>query len=249
MMINDQKELVFFHIPKNGGTSVRTELGKHGFISPFKPDFLEYENVTIDAKHQTPQEIRERFPELAARIYGYRQMIILRNPEQRFLSSVSQYLKMYSEKLPTTYSAQELHKTVTRVLDRLEAGEISLELTHFRRQADYLSPADPQILLDIDNVPALDANFNDLLGADLSLAKRNSRRFIRNRCTRIVKKNLDPIFRSLPIPVRNDVKRVLGPIFYQKRLSTDVLIRDDTALWARVARYYAKDRELFDQIT
>lgn len=249
MMINDEKKLVFIHIPKNGGTSIRTELGKFGFVSPFAANKIVEGNVTIDAPHQTPLEIRERFPDLAARILGYRQILVLRSPSRRFLSSVSQYLRMYSKKIPTAYSPVELHSVVLQLLDSLEIGEISFKMTHFRRQIDYLSSTETQILLRLEDATALEASLKDLVDPNFSLARKFSRRFVRNRPARAIKKVIDPIFRAMPEAARTFTKRMFEPLLYKKRLPTDELIGNDAVIWARVTAYYAQDIELYAKVS
>ena len=76
MIVSDRHRLVFTHIPKNAGTSIRE------WFTRWVPDAKEMPNVT---KHMTPHHVHTRHME------EYTYFAVVRNPYDRFLSIFHHY--------------------------------------------------------------------------------------------------------------------------------------------------------------
>ncbi len=80
MIVSHEHRLIFTHIPKNAGTSIRTWLARH------VPDSRDVPNAS---KHMTPHHV----PELA----GYTHFAVVRNPYDRLLSQYNFHVERYAD--------------------------------------------------------------------------------------------------------------------------------------------------------
>ena len=80
MIVSHRHRLVFTHIPKNAGTSIRTWLARH------VPDCHDVPNAT---KHMTPHHV----PELAEHTH----FAVVRNPYDRLLSQYNFHVERYAD--------------------------------------------------------------------------------------------------------------------------------------------------------
>ena len=77
MLVSHQHRVVFTHIPKTAGTSIRAWFHQH------VPD-----TVAVGHKHQTPHHVTERFS-------GYDHFCVVRNPYDRLLSHYHFHVERY----------------------------------------------------------------------------------------------------------------------------------------------------------
>jgi hypothetical protein len=74
MIINHERQFVFFHIPKTAGWSVRSALAKI-------PGSIDIGKTT---KHLTPREVGDALQIDATQIQGYFSFCFVRDPWERF---------------------------------------------------------------------------------------------------------------------------------------------------------------------
>ena len=144
MIVADTERFVFIHNPKVGGMTFRTALKPYDTRDNF---FFEWQQIgpakkQIDMAHITLAQLREFFPEVLDQVAPYFKFGFVRNPYTRFLSAVSQHIKLGT---PHTRAAilrepDLFYRTASSfaltVLDRNRiAGDH--RLVHFREQGDF----------------------------------------------------------------------------------------------------------------
>src|SRR5690554_2986132 len=97
MIINDAHQFVFIHIPKCAGTAVRVRLGEFdssgGAFSISKGFHTEIGE--LDMAHIPLPVLKRFFPEPYEKVRTYESFAIVRDPFQRFSSSLFQRLMMF----------------------------------------------------------------------------------------------------------------------------------------------------------
>lgn len=139
MIIGDQ--FAFLHIPKCGGTSVRTALAPWDtYKNAFWGKNVEPDGFHLDLAHMTPTMLRKRRPEVFAKIDRLPRYAILRDPADRLISSMNEHLenlyktsiaRIHPKRLPALVS--ELEQKLANMMDELPA-----ELIHFAPQKQYV---------------------------------------------------------------------------------------------------------------
>lgn len=144
MIISDTEKFVFIHNPKVGGMSFRTVLGQYDTRENF---FFEWKMVgnegrQIDMAHITPFQFRRFYPKIFEEMADYYKFGFVRNPYNRYLSAVSQHLKLCTHYVRKALLQQpELFYRIAcnlaeHTLD-VHAIEQDHRLVHFRRQMNF----------------------------------------------------------------------------------------------------------------
>lgn len=142
MLILNQEKLFFIHIPKCAGTYVKAIAG-HLDAYPKQFDRVKcHKNIgKIDFTHIPLNVMRDHFPEIFKKLDHYNSFAIIREPHERFRSSLSQYLKMYSDKPIHSFNSKELIFEAIRVIELIKKyylnGILPYELIHFQPQNTY----------------------------------------------------------------------------------------------------------------
>lgn len=96
MIVSDSEKFVFIHNPKCGGMSCHNALLKYdtrdNFFFEWKP--VNDEGKILDMAHIIPFQLRRFFPEDFAAVQDYVKFTFVRDPYQRYMSAVSQHLKL-----------------------------------------------------------------------------------------------------------------------------------------------------------
>ncbi|MFY0312381.1 sulfotransferase family 2 domain-containing protein [Leisingera sp. D0M16] len=96
MIVSDSEKFVFIHNPKCGGMSCHNALLKYdtrdNFFFDWKP--VNKEGKVLDLAHVTPFQMRRFFPKAFAGVQDYVKFTFVRDPYQRYLSAISQHLKL-----------------------------------------------------------------------------------------------------------------------------------------------------------
>jgi len=144
MIVSDTKKFVFVHNPKCGGMSCHNALLKYDTRDNF---FFEWKTVNdagkvIDMAHLTPFQMRRFFPKTFREVDGYLKFTFVRNPYDRFLSAVSQHLKLGTFHLrnailsdPETF--YRVAACLARTALRPRPVENDHKLVHFRLQCNF----------------------------------------------------------------------------------------------------------------
>lgn len=97
MLASLKHKIVFCHIPKTAGTSIRNTLAK--FLSD-DPKLIKYWGIEdgLDLAHPTAEVIRTRYPEIWRLFFGdVVSFAIVRNPITRAKSAYSEHLRQYRD--------------------------------------------------------------------------------------------------------------------------------------------------------
>lgn len=146
MVISDRYQFAFVHVPKCAGMSVREAVSDTGRldstnfywgVAPHRVlGLLDYAHIPLFV-------LEEHFREIFEKIERYRTLALVRDPFQRFPSSVSQRVQAYGPRRLGDLTADQIDAEVARVIEYLSArGSVQALLPadyiHFQRQADFL---------------------------------------------------------------------------------------------------------------
>lgn len=145
MIISDTEKFVLIHNPKAGGMAFREALAPYDTRSNF---FFEWQPIgdegqQIDMAHITPFQLNQFFRETFDQVSDYCRFGFVRNPYDRYLSAVSQHLKLCTQYIRNALLQQpDLFYTIARNLAEHALDDEAIEqdhlLVHFRRQIDYI---------------------------------------------------------------------------------------------------------------
>lgn len=149
MIISPTHKFVFVHVPKCAGTSVRTQLIK---CDPEHISLGEVKNHPelgpIDYGHIFLSTLRVHFPEYYANVRDYESYAVLRDPLERFGSSLRQTLWHYEGKPMTLIPKDELRQRTLQILDEAaaEIDQPSARMIFFARQRDFVFDGDTRLV-------------------------------------------------------------------------------------------------------
>ena len=141
MIISDEKNFVFIHIPKCGGTEIKSSLKKYDSYAGLydgRIDVLGIEKV--DFTHLPLQDIKKNFPELFNKILDFESYTIVRDPIKRFSSGINQYVKFQYGRGIHDFSSKEIKKIIDSIILKLEHKENRLDpsLIYFEPQVSFI---------------------------------------------------------------------------------------------------------------
>jgi hypothetical protein len=178
MIICPTQGFVFVHIPKCAGSAVGSQ------IKLCDPDHVAFSKVvshpelgTIDNVHVPLGPLRAHFPDRYAAVRDMVAFCMLRDPLERFGSSLRQMLWRFEKRPMTAIPPDELRDTALRTLekvdaelDRPEERMPTHQLVHFTRQVDYVYDRGERLVdhaLPLELVPDLISYFSRLSGVPL----------------------------------------------------------------------------------
>jgi hypothetical protein len=218
MIVSDQHQFVFIHIPKCGGTFVREKLDSfdsrcgrfsgrvenHGAIGQ-----LDYVHIPLFV-------LREHFAEEFVAITDYWSLAIMRDPFSRFASSISQRLRKYSDLPIQKRSLSDVRAVIGQCIDYLYNRPQSQDLLppeyiHFQKQIDYIELDGKRIPDALYTVEEIDILLSDLgrrigenlLGAGIQQGARPANRTV------VFRSDLLRRVIETPRPVTDRLGRVL----------------------------------------
>ena len=191
MIINDKYEFVFVHIPKCAGTSV------HNFIQKFDSEkgiFIGHVGHhlalgKLDYAHIPLFVLHEHFPHEFEALQNYWSFAVVRNPFDRFASSLSERLKNFGAKTIQNYSKKEVRPLIYETINYLSRNQkvrclLPPEYIHFQRQVDYIWLDGKQIIesiYTIDQIKELFADVESKFGKRLVDSSKHARNRHMNR--------------------------------------------------------------------
>lgn len=146
MIVSDSEKFVFIHNPKCGGMTCHNALLKYDTRNNF---FFEWRPVNssgkiLDMAHITPFQMRKFFPKAFSEVKDYLKFTFVRNPYDRFLSAISQHLKlgtpfMRSAILSSEDTFYSVASSFARTSLNLRVIENEHKLVHFRPQVNFVN--------------------------------------------------------------------------------------------------------------
>lgn len=241
MVICDADRVVFCHIPKNGGSSLRRHLAdlwpdprQHALVRPVEA----LGGAERDLTHVTVQEATDWFGETFVED-GYRVIAVVRPPLSRLRSVLYHYLRvMHPDErdfLPTDKAIAFLRGIdVPAICARAAEDPNSI---HFRPQSDFVAGV-PAAQLDLIPIQHLDARFPDIPHVNKAGRLPGWLRPLDNAVTR-------GAVRAMGTPVR----RALRGALTRRDDQVDTVIAELAAALAPFARdFYAADQTLYDRV-
>lgn len=266
MIVSDTHRFIFVHIPKCGGTSVRKVL------RPFDDAAERYFDKAVDQHpdlgrldyHHIPLAVlREHFREDFECLASYRSFALIRDPFQRFPSSLHERFVQRDRITLSERDQTEVAREIDIVMSQLTNHPDNLpitdpELIHFSRQCDYVFLDGKQVidtprtLADIDELVSI---LSTLIGAPLSVGEARNRRLQYShvflaRLTGVITRPLD---KGLPSwfwrPIYSSAREVFIMTGLARKGGTAISdLPNFEAIRAFVTEFYAEDIRLFQKL-
>lgn len=258
MLISPKHSLIFVHIPKNAGTSIRHQLRDtdpdHIFMG--KPQDHP-ELGRIDYAHIPLHRLRTHFPDEYAHFADCDSFAMVRNPLDRFGSALRQMLWQYEERPMTLIPADELRGLTLRMLDDI-AGEVddpSYKFIFFTRQADYIFDQGKQVishLIPIDLSAELLDYFSARTGVQLDRDRRSNQNVelkVKGRFGAMAYRANAALRKALPPSLHGALKGAALKALAKEGSAAEASgILDIPEVQQFVTEHYARDQEIFDQV-
>lgn len=176
MIISDTHQIIFIHIPKCAGTSVRSALSgidDGGYGSP-KGVQHHPQLGQIDYNHIPLFLLRKHFADVYRKLDSYNSYAVVRDPYARFRSSMFHRFREYESDSIHRLSAAEVQRETERVMEFLwsRGGPrecLPYDYVHFQRQSDFVFDQGKRLVKNIyttDDVNSLLSEIASHLGGN-----------------------------------------------------------------------------------
>jgi len=261
MIVLDEHELFFVHIPKCGGTSVRRKLLRlSGQEDIYKNMRHQLDGIGfVGADHLTLRTLCAHMPELFKKLTRYHSFAVVRDPMERFRSAMYQHLRGPFNKINLAAGQPfSMHDKCAKVIEALDHhdhhdGQLPVPFMHFQRQIDFVQIDDVQLvkyLYTLENLDALMCEMGRRMGVDNATVGRDHRslRLRVGKAHRVVLSFNKAARSVLSDRAYHRLKAATVPIL-ARRLDeplTEKVIGQDRVDF--LTRYYAADQALYDRI-
>lgn len=213
MIIDHDHRIVFIHIPKCAGTTVRRFLQPYdSYKGLFTSNVGKHPDIgMLDYFHIPLFTLKAFFPEQYEAVQQYWSAAVIRDPYDRFASSVSQRINMYGGKKIQDMTEKEIDAEISDCIKYLKSNDVPYKLLppdyiHFQRQIDYIFLDGKRVVENVYTTNSVDslvaslvdkigvANVDSLDGQDVG-KKENQVMLYRNDLVRFFVKILRPIAR------------------------------------------------------
>ncbi|MEJ2619975.1 MAG: sulfotransferase family 2 domain-containing protein [Candidatus Thiodiazotropha sp.] len=257
MIISDQYQFVFIHIPKNAGMEVRSLIQ---YLDETKGSFtnrIEQHPVLgdIDYVHLPLGIIERYFKNEYEKILNYKTFAIVRDPAERFVSSFSQHLRQTGKKPIHKMTRREQVRELQVIVDklrRLRSQEIlPYELVHFTPQCDYIFNGDNRIvdkLFLTNEMDKVEKYISTLLGKSVAFkegSRANPTYCYKNIFFRVLFESFRPIYRLLKDWIPERILMSVRNLVFKKGSNSYIEILNNKVLLEFVHDYYQKDFEIY----
>lgn len=253
MIISPRHRFVFVHVPKCAGTSVRTQMVK------CDPGHIAMGEVgthpvlgQIDFGHVPLPILRQHFPEEYAYLERFTSYAVVRDPLERFGSSLRQMLWRYHQRPMTLIPAEELRALTLTVLDDVagELDNLSSRFIFFARQRDFIFDGDRRMvdhLIPLPLVPDLIAHLGRITGTPMEAGTRSNQNVeLRFKAIGGLAYRVNDILRrTLPLDIHARIKDGALRLLSARTSAAEASgILDMPEVRAFVERHYAADAEI-----
>jgi len=264
MIISDRYRFAFVHIPKCAGTLVRNRIKDlDDCEGRFTRRVEQHEELgLIDYVHLPLFTLRDYFPDEFAKVQEYWAFALIRDPFERFPSSVAQRFKMYGGGAIENQSRRQIKGEIDQVIQFLlntprQAYHLPADYIHFQRQVDFVELEGRQVvsaLYCIGEVDALMQEVNARIGRHSrdvldNVGRRQVNRSVvyRNEVIRLLATSrplLRRAYRSLPLRVR---KRLRSILYVPSNRRLNSLFSSDYVK-GFIESYYGEDLRLYTEM-
>lgn len=221
MIISDRYQFAFVHIPKCAGTTLRHALAPFDEVADRYHDKAVTEHPMLgplDYPHIPLAVLAEHFAEDFSRLDHYRSFALVRDPFQRFPSSLHERLIQRDRKPLDKLNKAEIAREVDAVLEKLSRHTGERPITdpafiHFSRQKDYIFLDRQQVVKTIrtvDEVADVLSEISMLVGWSIRPEESKNRRLY----------HAYPVVDSMQMAIARPIekalpRRVWKPVFKQ----------------------------------
>ncbi|WP_265501161.1 sulfotransferase family 2 domain-containing protein [Paracoccus beibuensis] len=257
MIISPRHRFVFVHIPKCAGTSVRTQIVK------CDPDHLSMGEVgrhpelgNIDFGHVPLPILRQHFPREYDYLERFTSYAVVRDPLERFGSSLRQMLWRYDQRPMTLIPAEELRQLTLKTLDEVadQLDNPSSKFIFFARQRDFIFDGDRRMvdhLIPMALVPDFIAHIGRITDTPMESDTRSNQN-IELRFKKIgglAYRVNDMLRRTLPLDLHARIKdSALRLLSARKSAAEASGILDMPEVRTFVERHYDEDAQIYHQV-
>lgn len=176
MIVCDSKKLIFLHIPKNAGSNIRNQLKYLETVPDEFNRICTYEGYgKVHETHMPLFFIEHCYPDLFNKLVDYDVIAILRDPYDRFLSSVNQRLREFKGFAQSQISDSVIIEESRSVASKIQSEPdcvYDLEFMHFIPQNDFIQIRELSVvdrLFDFKNLNDLVTFFQSEYNIDINL--------------------------------------------------------------------------------
>jgi len=159
VIISDRHELAFIHIPKCGGTSIRQAIERYDDTGGAFTNRVEVHPTygVLDFVHIPLRRLKQSFPEEFRKVATYRSFSVVRNPYERFYSSLAQHLRRHQGISIADLSVREVETAAKDVIGEIYGCELvnDSRFIHFERQSNFIMLDGRQLVTDIFSLDEL----------------------------------------------------------------------------------------------
>jgi hypothetical protein len=254
MIVSDRHRFAFIHIPKSAGTTVRNTLGAIDDYDGFFARKVDHPAMgLVDLSHIRLVDIADHYPEVFVKLLEYQCCAIVREPEERFMSSIFQRLREFHGIDQSVMTDARIKQEIQAVTEFLATAErrLPLDYVHFMPQVFYVDHEGKRIVKNLFAISAFhDAAIfvQQTTGIVFDAGHRsNSSAALRYRALRPVVRVLKKPYNLLPQTWREALRTKLiahGVLANQTAASLAML--DEVRPF--LTRYYAQDYALYREV-
>lgn len=245
MIISDDHKLVFVHIPKCAGVSVKQPMRAIDSTQGYFSRIGDHPQMgRIHFAHIVLADMAEHFPEEWAKLRTYQSFAVIRDPAERFLSAMFQRLREFRGYAQSAITADIIEQESAEVIRYLESAptRLDLEHVHFNRQVDYLFLKGEQIVehvFPIEHMPALIDFIASRTGIRIEEAREN--RSTEFRFKPLVRMLRRPYAALVPYVARNRMRSHMMNAGLYTDAKKPAMVRAGGRLDGFIRSYYAED--------
>lgn len=259
MVINDKHKFVFVHIPKCAGTLLRQHAEINGNVwdrpigGKMHPQLgrLNYTHIPLFT-------LKEFFKDEYEKLNSYWSFSVVRDPYNRFPSSISQRLESFCgtpiQYLTKKEIIQEVDSTINFLIKNSNKNtQLPAEYIHFQRQVDYIYLNDNKIIdsvFRVDNLDSLLDQFYTHIGYEMPStdnSKRSNKSVVyKNDILRQTIEVVRPFTQVITNHMSSELKEKLRSKVYTSSGKRHANIFQSDSVQDFIKDYYKDDIKLVD---
>lgn len=259
MIINDTHEFAFVHIPKCAGTTVRERLARYdetgGRFASGRVD-MHPDLGMLDYVHISLPTLRDYFPNEFDKLKRYQTFALVRDPLERFQSSLAQRLRAHKNlTIMPTYD-REIQIYVDDIISNISNKTVITDpkFIHFERQSNFLKLNDEifiKTIVPVEHVNRLLIMISGVIGENIVTSKiSNETKIYRSDTIRSMVEGLKEI---IPISflnyISNETKNLIRNYIHKKPDIADFERLLDERQLRFIHEYYVTDFRLYEEIS
>lgn len=254
MIISDEREFVFVHIPKCAGTSVKRALRGIDTSDSFFEGIGEHPAMgTVHFAHLTLADLAAHYPETLERIGRYRSLAIVRDPSARFYSAIFQRLREFKGIAQSAITDAMIASEADEIIAYLETAPARLDLAyvHFNRQCDFVELDGRRFvgeLYALDDMAVASRRIGQLTGIDVGNDRQNRTTELSIGALRPVQRLLrDRYVRLVPADRRHRLREQMTRLGFYRSVPQQKYNLPGGRTERFICDYYARDQAILDE--